>query len=81
MTEKQKKDFYKNVRCAMIDADVKESDIIAALNEVRQKIGKKPVSQQCVNAMIHGVKAPTMELLNVLIAKLGVTYEDLVRAR
>lgn len=81
MTEKQKDDFFKNVRCAMIDADVKEYEIIAALNEERAKAGKRPMPQQNVNDMIRGVRVPTMELLNVLIAKLGVTYEDLVRAR
>lgn len=81
MTEKQKSDFYKNVHCAMIDADVKECEIIATLNKEREKLGKKAVSQQCVNAMIRGIKDPTMELINVLISELGVTYEDLVRVR
>ncbi len=81
MTEKQKSDFYKNVRCAMIDAGIGFSAVQALCNDIRERNGKKRVSTRFINMMMSGVKRPSDELFEAMEQLCGVSREELTRAR
>ena len=65
-------EFYKEVMYALIDANKKEKDLVAAVNDLRMLRGIQRASYQYVNNMIRGEKKPSKELLDAIENLCGV---------
>lgn len=69
---KKGSEFYKKVMYALIEANKKEKDLVAAVNDLRILRGMKSCSYQYVNGMIRGEEKPFREFLDAIENLCGV---------